>query len=329
MTVFGKLRRALLTPNVKETTMAVRGFHVKNDTGRDLLETVGKSFLDGFAEAAEARTVQDVVAPLADVPVRFRGFAYEGAGMAFAIRDATGLGRGLTRAFLEGPGQPHIYMAYVGVGWAMARLPRPLWRGLYAPDPLLRWLVLDGYGFHQAYFQTSRYVFEQYRHTNFPWPSGGPGWYADRVIDQGVGRAMWFVGGADPQLVARMIDRFAEDRRADLYAGAGLAATYAGAAGEDELRDFRERAGQYRPELAQGCAFAAAARVKADLLMPHNSLATQVFCGTTPQEASDITDVTLEQPGTAPAGTTVRPGTPEYELWRQRIAGQFVALGRC
>jgi len=36
-------------------------------------------------------------------------------------------------------------------------------------------------------------------------------------------------------------------------------------------------------------------------------------------------------PGAAPAldGAVTRPDTPEYELWRQRIAGQFVALGRC
>src|SRR5690242_12608533 len=125
MTVLGKLRRALLTPNIKETTMAVRGFHVKNDTGRDLLETVGRSFLDGFANAAEARVPQDIVAPLDAVSTRFRGFAYEGAAMAFAIRDATGLGRGLVPAFLAGCGREHVYMAYVGVGWAMARLPRP------------------------------------------------------------------------------------------------------------------------------------------------------------------------------------------------------------
>jgi len=56
--------------------------------------------------------------------------------------------------------------------------------------------------------------------------------------DQGIGRAMWFVGGTDVELVATMIDKFPDHRRADLYSGAGLAATYAGGAHEQELRAF-------------------------------------------------------------------------------------------
>src|SRR5207245_1132167 len=83
-------------------------------------------------------------------------------------------------------------------------------------------------------------------------PPGGPQWYADRVIDQGIGRAMWFVGGADADLVATLIDRFPESRRGDLYGGAGLAATYAGGAEEAELRLLADRAGSHRFQVAQG-----------------------------------------------------------------------------
>jgi hypothetical protein len=211
-------------------------------------------------------------------------------------------------------------MLYVGVGWAMARIPRFRWSTLTAPDPVLRWLVLDGYGFHQAYFRTERYVHQQYREDGFPWPSGPHRWYAARVIDQGIGRAMWFVGGADPDHVASLIEKFAEHRRADLYAGAGLAATYAGAAEEDELRGFWQRAGEYRPQVAQGAAFAASARVRAGLVVPHNELATQVFCGMTAQQASDVCDRT--RPGQDVLGE------PGYEVWRRRIAGEFVSPGR-
>ena len=34
---------------------------------------------------------------------------------------------------------------------------------LEGSDPLLGWLAIDGYGFHQAYFHTARYVGEQYQ----------------------------------------------------------------------------------------------------------------------------------------------------------------------
>src|SRR4029078_3240333 len=146
-----------------------------------------------------------------------------------------GSGRNVAE-FFTGRADAHIYMAYVGVGWAMARVPQFRWSRLHAPDPLLRWLVLDGYGFHQAYFKTRRYVRDQYRHPNFPWPAQGPRWYADPVIDHGIGRAMWCVGGTDARRVAALLDSFPESRRPDLYSGAGLAATHAGGADEGEVR---------------------------------------------------------------------------------------------
>lgn len=305
----------------------MRGFHEKNPAARELLETVGKSFLQGYAYAAEARRPVDAEEPLERIPAQFRGFAYEGAAMGFAMLD--GLPFGGTRhvqQFLEGRGSDHVYMAYVGIGWAMARLPRFRWPDAAALDPLLRWLVLDGYGFHQAYFHTRRYVHEQYRDPAFPWPAdshaGSHSWYANRAIDQGIGRALWFVRGTDPELVADAIDGFAEDRRADLYSGAGLAATYAGGAGEDELRVFWQRAGRYRPQVAQACAFAAEARVRAGLVTPHTPVATQVFCGVVPESAARISEeVRPDRP--------VQGELPAYEVWRQRIADEFVSLGRC
>src|SRR5262249_53674834 len=68
----------------------------------------------------------------------------------------------------------------------------------------------------------------------------------------------------------------------------GLAATYAGGAGEAELRLLADRAGEHRPQVAQASAFAADARVRAGLVVPHTELATQVFCGATPEEAAGI-----------------------------------------
>jgi hypothetical protein len=314
------LRRRVLTPNISETKLDVRGFHQKDAAARELLETIGKSFLTGYGLAAEARYPTDAEEGLENLPARFRGFAYEGAAMGHAVRD--GLPVGGTRhveRFLTGRADEHIYMVYVGVGWAMARLPRFRWGKLYLPDPLLRWLALDGYGFHQAYFHTDRYVHQQYRESHFPWPADGPHWYADRVIDQGIGRASWFVGGADARRVAELLDAFPAHRRADLYAGAGLAATYAGGADEAELRWFFDHAGEYRPQLAQGSAFAAGARVRAGLVTPHTELATQIFCGLSPTRAWEITQEAIPD-------RVVSGQAPSYELWRQRISHQLAAV---
>jgi hypothetical protein len=315
------LRRRVLTPNPSAASLDTRGFHRKSTAAQELLETIGRSFLAGYAYAAEARDPLDAEEPLEMVPTRFRGFAYEGAGMGFAVRDGLPFGSGrLVDRFLAGRAEAHIYMVYVGVGWAMARLPRFRWPHADRLDPMLRWLVLDGYGFHQAYFHTSRYVDRQYQHPRFSWPADATRSYANHAIDQGIGRAIWFVGGTDGELVATMIDKFPEHRRPDLYSGAGLAATYAGGADEKELLAFRERAGVHRALVAQASAFAAEARVRAGLIVPHTGVATQVLCGTTPSRAARITQELRPDPKD-------KGDLPAYETWRQRIANEFVSLG--
>lgn len=312
------LRRRILTPSTSSTRLSTRGFHVKSDEARALLEKTGRMFVTGYAHAAYARRPSDAERALETVPAQFRGFAYEGAGMAFAIRDGLPFGRGLLRRFLDEAGARHVYMVYVGAGWALARLPRFRWPKVSAsvPDPLLQWLVLDGYGFHQAYFHTDRYVRAQYQDPRFPWPADGPAWYANRVIDQGIGRAMWFVGGSDADVVAGLIDRFPSSRRADLYSGAGLAATYAGGVDETELRALVRHAGDHVPHLAQAAAFAATARMRAGLVTPHTELATRVLCGTTPAQAAALTE---EVRAESCAGVDL----PAFEVWRQRVAARL------
>jgi hypothetical protein len=322
------LRSRIITPGAAAVRLSKRGFHIKDPDARELLETIGRSFLTGYAHAARAGTPEEVAEPLGRLPGRFRGFAHEGAAMGFAVVDGLSPAGGRAgrrfAGYLAGPGADHIYMAHIGLGWALARLPRFRWPRPRL-DPVLRWLVLDGYGFHQAYFHTRRYVRDRFQHTGFAWPAGG--WYAPRVIDQGIGRALWFVGGADVGVVAGLIEGFPARRRGDLFSGAGLAATYAGGAGEAELRGFFARAGEFRPQIAQGCAFAAEARRRAGLEVPHTEIAAQVFCGMTAAEAADV--AVKNRP--APAVTDPAPpgGLPAHEVWRQCIADQFASLGRC
>jgi hypothetical protein len=304
--------------------MDVRGFHVKNADSQELLEGVGRTFLTGYGYAVEARSAAEAEERLEEIPVQFRGFAYEGAAMGCTMLDAMPGSSGRRFAgLLAGRGAQHVYMAYIGAGWAMARLPKFRWSRIQAPDPLLRWLVLDGYGFHQAYFHTDKYVHGQFSDPGFGWPADGPRQYSSRVIDQGIGRAMWFVGGTDAELVTSMIGKFPEARRPDLYSGAGLAASYAGGAAEAELRGFLERAGDYRADVAQGSAFAATARVHAGLVVAHTQLAAQVFCGITPEQAAKVCENAL--PEQVLAGD---PGDlPAYEVWRQRISAELTSLG--
>ncbi|WP_329162444.1 DUF1702 family protein [Streptomyces anulatus] len=315
------LRRRILTPALSSTSLEVRGFRKKNPTAQELLETVGRSFLEGYGRIVEAPDSQAAEPRLEAIPREFRGFAYEGAAMACSIMDALPGSRGRRLSgLLAGRGGAHMYMAYVGIGWAMARLPRMLHPGTEDTDPLLRWLILDGYGFHQAYFHTDRYVHRQHRERKLPWPEDQAS-YAHRAVDQGIGRALWFVGGTDVDAVLALVEAFPPARRGDLFSGVGLAATYAGGAGADELLRLREGVGAYRPQLLQGSAFAAEAREHAGLTVPHTQLATEVLCGMKPHEAAGVCRELRP-------GASDRVDTPAYETWRQGIAGALVSEGR-
>src|SRR4051794_23368564 len=221
---------------MSETRLDVRGFYIKDAAAKARLERIGATFLTGCGYAAEARGVVDAEQRLESLDREVRGFGYEGAAMAFAVRDGLPIGGSSHVAqLLAGRGRQHAYMVHVGVGWAMARLPQFRWSRITVADPLMRWLVLDGYGFHQAYFHTQQYVTEHYQEPAIPWPAEGPRWYAPHAIDQGIGRALWFVGGTDVERVTALIGGFPAERQPDLYSGAGLAATYAGGAEIAEL----------------------------------------------------------------------------------------------
>ncbi|MTE22487.1 DUF1702 family protein [Streptomyces sp. TRM43335] len=316
-TIFGALRRRILTPSVSETKLEKRGFHRKNRRAQEQLETIGRVFLEGYGHAVRARSAAEAEESLEAVPRAYRGFAYEGAGMGAVVHDALPGHSGRLEGLLAGKGRDHVYMVHVGIGWAMARLPRFLWPDVERTDPLLRWLILDGYGFHQAYFHTRSYVRTPHVRHPFSW-AGGPDDHSAKVIDQGIGRALWFVGGTDVDVVTDLIASYPEHRRGDLYAGAGLAATYAGAADEEELRRFAERAGKYRFQLAQGAAFAAEARDRAGTTIAHTHLATRVLCGTTPERAARVCLDRMPAPGD-------HGDVPAYERWRRDIAAELAS----
>ena len=81
----------------------------------------------------------------------------------------------------------------LGAGWAYARLPWLRFRPDHAArhfDPLMQWLALDGFGFHEGYFSWARAGESQVI------PPGIRG-YARRAFDHGLGRSLWFVNCAD------------------------------------------------------------------------------------------------------------------------------------
>jgi hypothetical protein len=307
---FGTLRTSIFGISMHETSVARRGFQVDQPGVRLHLEHVGQTFLLGYHAALKTSHPNALAQRLDEVETEFRGFAYEGAAMGLALLDhLTPWHRYRLQAFLDGPGSKHAYMIHVGVGWMWARLCWRIERPMARLDPLLRWLAVDGYGFHQGYFHWQQYIKQQ----TLPLRLSG---YARRAFDQGLGRSLWFVEGAEISRVATTIAAFARARQADLWSGVGLASTYAGGADRAALVALRDSAGVYRADLAQGAAFAAKARQHAGNPTSNAATACEVFCGRSADAAADITVIALEH---LPADGA----EPMYEIWRQRIRAHF------
>jgi hypothetical protein len=307
------LRRFVFGIAPEEVSFARRGFQAGEDGIQQRLEQVGTTFLQGYHVALEVDDPQTLAYRLSGVAAEQRGFAFEGAAMSLALQDHfLPWRRNRWRAFLEGPGAAHTYMVHVGLGWAPARLPWRRWRfesGLTRLDPLLRWLAVEGYGFHEGYFH---------------WPQNVRGQavpkrlsrYGRRVFDQGLGRSLWFVNGADITRIAGTIRAFASSRRADLWSGVGLACGYAGGRERTALESLRQASGPYQPELAQGAAFAAKARQRAGNMAAHTELASMVLCRMTATEAAALTDEAL-------ADLAEGETEPGFEIWRRRLQAHF------
>ena len=297
----------------KEVRFDFRGFRGGTHPGiREHIEQIGLSFRTGYHHGHEEASVAALVGRLETVDLAYRGFAYEGAAMALFLMDRlTPWPRNRFDEFLDDLGDDHIYMAIVGAGWALARLPFGFERGVQKLDPLLRWLAYDGYGFHQGYFHWQESMAGPQKR-----PSRVRG-YGQRVFDQGLGRSLWFVDGADVERIPQTVASFSPERQPDLWAGLGLSSTYAGGVPREHLEALREASGEHRFLLAQGAAFAAKARLRAGNLQPHNELACEVLCGMNAADAAAVTDVALRG---LPADTLEDPA---YEIWRQRIQARL------
>jgi len=316
MTRTATVRRTLFSIAAREATFAQRGFVRGDSVIVSHLERIGQLFLLGYNAAIARGTPIGFADELRRVPRTHTGFVVEGAAMAFALLDRLLLPRRRrVMRFLYGDASKHPYMTHVGIGWALARLGLARFevtrrRALIGMDPLLRWLAIDGYGFHEGYFHRRRVVDRGWR----PAPDSS---YVARAFDQGLGRSLWFSECADPLRIAGTIARFDDSRHGDLWAGVGLACAYAGGVSDPVIAELARLGEPYARQLAQGVAFAAKTRLRAGNLVEHTTRACRVLCGMEPDQAAALTDECL-------AGlTSGTPRVPAFELWRRRIAARF------
>jgi hypothetical protein len=296
--------RTVFALDPAEASFDRRGFSCTDAATRRHFEQIGEIFIAGFNKAlvdegASARSF------ISRVDSGKRGFAVEGAAMGAAVADALVPGSAHLRNWRACVEEEFTYLAHVGAGWALARVP---WRKsaiLAALDPIHYWLAFDGLGFHDGYFKSRAIV---------------PGWrritqgYAARVYDQGVGRALWFISGGDVGRAASLIGNLEPVRRSDLWSGLGLAITYAGPAKSKTLAQAVESSHDARASLALGAAFAAEARARARHVPDHTTKAVRILTGL------DVDTVVqrVRQARTA-LPSAESSDLPRYERWRRDV----------
>ena len=296
-TVIGVLRKRFLAPSLASVGFAERGFPVTHTDATARLEAVPQAVVCGFEWAVEGASLWEIERRLALIEPEQRGFAYEGATMGYTILDAMpGGGRDRTRELLEGPGRPHIFLTYIGIGFAMARLPRPLWKNILpeltgvAYHPVMSWLAVDGYGFDRAYFDTEEVGRRAGRAGALP-VGGPPG-----LLRPGVRP------GHRPRAVVHQRRRPGRRRRGGRpvrRAPAGGPVERGGARRDVRRRQrpgglgrLRRASGEHYDELALGVVFAVKARTYSGYVPAHTQLAAGVLTDLSVQGAQDLADRT-------------------------------------
>jgi enediyne biosynthesis protein E3 len=305
--------RRLLEISPREVEFGRRGFTCSNPQIRDHLETIGRTFLLGYS-AAMTHHDQNVLAKSLDqIQAEQRGFAYEGAAMALALQDGIMFRSDAFASFAQGAGRRHVFMLHVGAGWAYARLPwtrRRIERAFANLDPVLRWLAIDGYGFHQGYFEgktqatsdiSTSHLSEHGRH----------------VYYQGLGRSLWFIDGADVHRICRSISQFSPLYHNDAWSGVGLACAYAGGIVPAAIAELRQVSGLHAAALAQGAAFAAKARQLAGNPVPHTEMACSVVCRIPAEQAAALCDTAFAR--ISPLHSCA------YQHWRHLLQQSFMS----
>ena len=300
----GRIRHAALGISARETLLSVRGFEGGTPSCRQGLEAAGGHFVIGYNLALQCRGAADLVGQLDTIEPALRGFAYEGAGMGVMTRKSLAPWSAIVDDFLR-LADRHIYMVHIGMGWAMAVLPFYTTRSLRRMHPLYRWLAADGWGFHNGYFHPQRTL----HHHRRPRRLTG---YALRAYDQGVGRVAWFACCGQVEPVIALLAAFDPVRAVDLWAGVGLACTYAGGVSIAEIHRLLHAAGPHASSMRQGICFAATARHRAGNALPHTH---EVCRGVLDQDLASVAQIAYNAEPTLEEGES----SSSFELWRERI----------
>lgn len=248
MSKFRLIRKMLFALPLKEANFATRGFKT-GEPAQERLELVAKTVVHGYNMAIETGLNEELVVNRQFVTNELCGFYNEGLGMGlYTIDIFSPFKKDRLLSFVKGVGKQHEYMSYIGAGIACGVFfNRPFERFVEKASPTCGLLILNGFGFYYAYFKPDKIFRQNY----IPRSVTKDPFYIE-CYDNGIGRAVWFYNGGNPENIARTVSVFPAERQSSVWAGVGLAATYAGGVEPATIRRLKELAGRHALSLGEG-----------------------------------------------------------------------------
>lgn len=265
------IRKAAFSLPLKEANFSVRKFEI-GEEGQKRLELVAKAVVAGYNTSLETGFSDDLMIHQEMVRKELQGFFSEGIGMGLYTLDLFSLSKkDRFWSFVETKGIGHTYMAYIGAGIACGVFnSRPISKFTQRASPTSGLLIINGIGFYYAYFKPKKAVDDLFIPTDLKLDN----FYVE-CYDNGMGRAFWFINGGNPEKISNMINKFSEDRHGAIWAGIGLAATYAGGVAKHKIEQLKELAGKYASRLGEGSVLATHTRDIAG--NPHDTDLTEIM----------------------------------------------------
>lgn len=313
-----RLKGRLLAIPLEEASFSKRGFPGCSSASRPHLEKIIETFIEGHNLALSASSMDELTRQLdASFPPGLVGFAYEGVGLCFGLRDLVfPHSKSRLAEFAKTAGRRNDYIVMVGAGFAIARMPfgaRRLDSYQRRLDPMHSWCIADGYGFHQGFFHWRRFIEGQ---ETAPKTFNAQN---RRLFDSGVGRSMWWVFGADAMSIANAISRFQPDRQADMWTGIGCALAYAGGGPPGTAKLLLNLAGRFCFDLLSGLPLAAHMRHKGQNAATWTDEACATLLNMSVRETSDVIISELDTYLNTWRGSEQNKWDGLYEALRERV----------
>jgi len=236
------------------------------------MDTIQNTFLhvqDIFFESPDWKRH---VAELESTGIEFRSIGYESASMSIALEDFK-QGEQLTNwlQFLNEAASAHATQVHVGLGWAFAQALKNPIDYLAELNPMMRYRVLDGYGYYEGIFRRRRSIINHLK-------LNVEDTVASSALDQGIGRSIWYLNKGIIDDAKTMVEGFAVERHKDLWRGLGIAIAYVGGCDEETLQEIFSKADSYKTQLATGAVMALVSRDSAKYISTDTELACKVWC---------------------------------------------------